>query len=116
MTDIHLVNISTRYLIMSGYTKTVEKELAFNFKPVVSEVKLPTRIIIAEPNPDLRLLYSFWLHSIRFGFKDITITDSGRKCIDELLKLTKCNEESNKPQQDIIVILECISRMFLRFK
>ena len=102
----HSITIDTEGHAVSGYTKTVEKESAFNFKPAVSEVKLPTRIIIAEPNPDLQLLYSFWLRSIRFGFKDITITDSGRKCIDELLKLTNCNEESNKPQQDIIVILD----------
>ena len=91
---------------MSGYTKTVEKEPAFNFKPNVSEVKLPTQIIIAEPNPDLRILYSLWLPSIGFGFKDVTITDSGRKCIDELVKLTNRNEESNKLQQDVIVILD----------
>jgi CheY-like chemotaxis protein len=69
---------------------------------------VPKRIIVTEPDPDLRLLYSLWLHSA--GFKDITITDSGRKCIDELLKLTNCNEESkssnNKPQQDIIIILD----------
>jgi CheY-like chemotaxis protein len=102
----HSITIDTEGHAVSGYTKTVEKELAFNFKPNVSEVKLPTRIIIAEPNPDLRLLYSFWLPSIGFGFKNVTIIDSGRKCIDELLKLTNCNEESNEPRQEVIVILD----------
>jgi CheY-like chemotaxis protein len=100
----HSITIDTEDHAVSGYTRTVEKEPAFNFKPNVSEVKLPTQIIIAEPDPDLRILYSLWLHSI--GSKDITITDSGRKCIDELLKLTNRNEESNKPQQDMIVILD----------
>lgn len=94
---------------MSGYTNTGKKEPACSVKSVASQVPLLTRIIVAEPDPDLRLLYSLWLHSA--GFKDnITITDSGRKCIDELLKLTNCNEESkssnNKPQQDIIIILD----------
>lgn len=94
---------------MSGYTNTGKKEPACSVKSVASQVPLLTRIIVAEPDPDLRLLYSLWLHSA--GFKDnITITDIGRKCIDELLKLTNCNEESkssnNKPQQDIIIILD----------
>src|SRR5215217_2794467 len=103
----HSITIDTEGYAVSGYIKTREKEPAYSVKPVVSQVKLPSRIIIAEPDCDLRLLYSFWLHST--GFKDITITDSGRKCIDGLLKLTNCNEESkssNKVNQDIIIILD----------
>jgi DNA-binding NtrC family response regulator len=41
-----------------------------------------------------------------FGFKNVTITGSGKKCIDELLKLTNCNKEGNKLRQDVIVILD----------
>jgi CheY-like chemotaxis protein len=104
----HSITIDTQGHAVSGYTNTGKKEPTCSVKSVASQVTLTTRIIVAEPDSDLRLLYSLWLHSA--GFKDITITDSGRKCIDELLKLTNCNEESkssnNKPQQDIIIILD----------
>ena len=41
--------------------------------------------LIAEPDPDLRQLYGIYLSQM--GYKDIVITDSGRKCLAEVLKL-----------------------------
>ena len=38
--------------------------------------------------------------------QSIGLKDTRRKCIDELLKLTNCNEDNNKPQQDMIIILD----------
>jgi hypothetical protein len=59
----------------------VKKKPVFKFLPPVPQVNLAARVVIAEPDRELRQLYNLWLRSI--GFKDITITASGRKCINE---------------------------------
>ena len=46
---------------------------------VLSQAGSSTRIIIVEPDYDLRLLYNIWRRSI--GFKDMVIVDSGRKVL-----------------------------------
>lgn len=60
--------------------------------------------MIAEPDPDLRHLYSIWLGQL--GFRDIVITDSGRKCLDEALKITTDTTKikNSKAQSDIIIL------------
>jgi CheY-like chemotaxis protein len=96
----HSIAIDTEGNIVPGYIRTVKKKS-------VPQVKLTARVVIAEPDRELRQLYNLWLRSI--GFKDITITASGGKCIEELFKLTKFNEQcknSSNPHQDIILILD----------
>ena len=103
----HSIAIDTEGNIVPGYIRTVKKKEVLKFNPPVPQLKLTARVVIAEPDPELRQLYNLWLRSI--GFKDITITASGRKCIDELFKLTKFNEQSknsSKYNQDIILILD----------
>jgi hypothetical protein len=103
----HSIAIDTEGNIVPGYIRTVKKKSVFKFIPPVLQVKLTARVVIAEPDPELRQLYNLWLRSI--GFKDITITAIRRKCIDELFQLTKFNEQcknSSNPHQDIILILD----------
>ena len=71
---------------------------------VVSQAGSSTRIIIVEPDPDLRLLYNIWRRSI--GFKDMVIVDSGRKCIEELVRYDVETKGSTRFRQDLIVILD----------
>ena len=86
----HSITIDTAGHIVTGYTKIkVEHQVAGH--KVVSEGTTALRIIIAEPNSDLRQLYSLWLPSI--GCNDIIITDSGRNCIDKVLNVYDGNEE-----------------------
>ena len=59
-----------------------------------------THILVAEPEPDLQHIYNMWLRSK--GFKNIIITDSGRKCLEELNKI------ENISQSNIIVILDSL--------
>jgi DNA-binding response OmpR family regulator len=58
-----------------------------------------THILVAEAELDLQHIYNFWLRSK--GFKNIVITDSGRKCLEELNKIENLSQMSN-----IIVILD----------
>ncbi|HYA84928.1 MAG TPA: response regulator [Candidatus Bathyarchaeia archaeon] len=58
-----------------------------------------TYILVAEPEPDLQYIYNMWLRSK--GFKNTLITDSGRKCLEEINKIENLSQGSN-----IIVILD----------
>ncbi|HXX98575.1 MAG TPA: response regulator [Candidatus Bathyarchaeia archaeon] len=60
----------------------------------------PIRILVVEPEPDHQQVYSIWLRSM--GFKEIVITNSGNKCLDEIL-----NRDLNKDKTvgfDIIIL------------
>lgn len=58
-----------------------------------------TYILVAEPELDIQHVYNMWLRSK--GFKNILITDSGRKCLEELNKIVNIPQRSS-----IIVILD----------
>jgi DNA-binding NtrC family response regulator len=64
-----------------------------------SQMKSQTHVLIAEPNPVLRSVYSMWLRSR--GFKNILVTDSGSKCIEEFDRIRNINQLPNP-----IVILD----------
>jgi CheY-like chemotaxis protein len=64
-----------------------------------SQTESQTHILIAEPNSELRSVYSMWLWSR--GFKNILVTDSGSKCIEEFDRIRNINQRSN-----VIVILD----------
>ena len=90
--DQHLHQISHNHSIVIdtiGHTIIVntgtKEEGIRSAKPIVSQIRLSKRILIAEPDPDLRQLYGIYLSQL--GYKDIVITDSGRKCLVEALKL-----------------------------
>ena len=104
----HSITIDTEGHLVSGYTKTIEGEPVHGSKPVVSQGELSTRIIIAEPYPDLQQFYSLWLRSR--GFKDMVITDSGKKCVDEFFKSTNGDEDTKSSSNDFpreaVVILD----------
>ena len=55
------------------------------------------KILIVEPDPDLRQLYGIYLRQM--GYKDIVITDSGRNCLVEALDIAH-------PQSYHVIILD----------
>jgi CheY-like chemotaxis protein len=73
-----------------------------SFSPEV--VIPPLRILVVEPDPDLQQVYGIWLSSM--GFNAI-ITDSGQKCLDEVLKATCEGEGKDKEKNecfDLIIL------------
>jgi len=68
-------------------------------EPTISLMESQTYILVAEPEPDLQYIYNMWLRSK--GFKNTLITDSGRKCLEEINKIENLSQGSN-----IIVILD----------
>jgi CheY-like chemotaxis protein len=79
----HSIVVDSAGHIIKIHTGTRE-ENSGSAKPIVSQIRLSKRILIAEPDPDLRHLYSIYLRQV--GYKGIVITDSGRKCLAEALK------------------------------
>jgi CheY-like chemotaxis protein len=80
----HSIVIDTAGRIVTVPTDSREERIG-SAKPIVSQKRLSKRILIAEPDPDLRHLYGIYLRQI--GYKEIVITDSGRKCLAEALKI-----------------------------
>jgi CheY-like chemotaxis protein len=66
-----------------------------SFSPEV--VIPPLRILVVEPDPDLQQVYGIWLSSM--GFNAI-ITESGQKCLDEVVKATCEGEGKDKNQNE----------------
>ncbi len=94
----HTMIIDTAGRTVTGYITA--KQAA---ESTISPLEIPIYILVAEPERDLQQIYSIWLSSL--GFKNIVITDSGKKCLDELLKITNTNK--NKTHGfDMIVILD----------
>jgi CheY-like chemotaxis protein len=61
--------------------------------------KKPKRILIAEPEPDIRVLYSLFTKQHGFSISDVSIVESGNKCLEILLSDTA---EGNN--YDIIIL------------
>ena len=94
----HTVTIDTTSRRVTGYITA--KEVA---ESAIYPLEIPIQILVAEPERDLQQIYSIWLRSM--GFKNIAITDSGKKCLDELLKITDTSK--NKTHGfDMIIILD----------
>ena len=58
------------------------------------------RILIAEPEPDIRVLYSLFTKQYDFSISNVTIVESGNKCLEILLSDTA--EDNNN--YDIIIL------------
>ncbi|MRN68266.1 MAG: response regulator [Nitrosopumilales archaeon] len=94
----HTVTIDTTSRRVTGYITA--KEVA---ESAIPPLEIPIQILVAEPERDLQQIYSIWLRSM--GFKNMAITDSGKKCIDELLNITDTSK--NKTHGfDMIIILD----------
>jgi hypothetical protein len=97
----HSITIDTEGHNVSGYIRS--REIEASSKSVYSPVK-SAQIIIAEPDPDLRLLYGLWQRST--GLVNMKMTDNGRGCIDEFYTYGKENKGDTTSHSDVIVILD----------
>src|SRR5436309_1175382 len=99
--------ILTRYTL-TRYTTAAHKEekvqVAQSSSYVSSSIEeLPIRVLVAEPDPDLQQIYSIWLRAM--GFKEIVITNGGKKCLDEILKSADVDKDKDKKDGFDIIIL-----------
>jgi CheY-like chemotaxis protein len=87
-------SVSSKPAGLSPFTSSFSSEV----------VTPPPRILVVEPDPDLQQVYVIWLSSM--GFNAI-VTDSGQKCLVEVLKATCGGEGKNKNKNegfDLIIL------------
>jgi CheY-like chemotaxis protein len=53
------------------------------------------RILIAEPNSDIRVLYSLFTKQHGFSISDVSIVENGNKCLEILLSNTADDDDNN---------------------
>jgi CheY-like chemotaxis protein len=68
----------------------------------------PKRILIAEPEPDIRVLYSLFTKQHGFSISDVSIVESGDKCLEILLsdRTAEDDDDNNKYNNYDIIILD----------
>jgi CheY-like chemotaxis protein len=66
-----------------------------------NQKRKPKRILIAEPEPDIRGLYSLFTKWYDFSISDVSIVESGYKCLELLLSDTAEDDNNN---YDIIIL------------
>jgi CheY-like chemotaxis protein len=64
--------------------------------------KKTQRILIAEPEQDIQFLYSIFAKQYRFSISDVSIVESGTKCLEILL--SDSNNNNNNNDYDIIIL------------
>ncbi len=104
----HSIIIDTAGYILTRYATAAYKEKKVEVAQLSSCVssieELPIRVLVAEPEPDLQQMYSIWLRFM--GFKEIVITNGGKKCLDEILKNADVNKDKDKTVGFDIIILD----------
>jgi CheY-like chemotaxis protein len=59
------------------------------------------RILIAEPEPDIQILYSLYIQQYGFSPLDVNIVENGNKCLDYIFSNT---DNNNYNDYDIIIV------------
>ena len=104
----HSITMDTSDCVFADYVSVSNKSTGLSSVPfsVSPEVKLPPpRILVVEPDPDLQQVYGIWLSSMGFN---AVIADSGKKCLDEVLKATckQAGKNKNKDEGFDIIMLD----------
>jgi CheY-like chemotaxis protein len=64
--------------------------------------KKTNRILIAEPEPDIQILYSLYTKQYGFSLSDINIVENGNKCLEYIFSNT--DENKNDNDYDIVIL------------
>ncbi len=57
--------------------------------------KKPKRLLIAEPDSDIHVLYSLFTKQYGFSISDVSIVENGNKCLEIIHSNRKDNNENN---------------------
>ncbi len=63
--------------------------------------KKTRRILIAEPEPDIQVLYSLYTKQYGFSLSDVNIVENGNKCLEYIFSNTDYNNDND---YDIIIL------------
>ena len=65
--------------------------------------KKPKRILIAEPERDIQVLYSLFTKQYGFSIADVNIVENGNKCLESVFSNTE-EDNNNNNDYDIIIL------------
>jgi CheY-like chemotaxis protein len=82
---------------------TITIDLNQSIKNQKKKKKKTNRIIIAEPEPDIQILYSLYTKQYGFSLSDINIVENGNKCLEYIFSNTDDNN-NNDNDYDIIIL------------
>lgn len=66
--------------------------------------KKTKRILIVEPEPDIRVLYSLFINQHGISLSDVNIVENGNKCLEYLFSNAVENNNNNDNDYDIIIV------------
>jgi CheY-like chemotaxis protein len=67
--------------------------------------KKTKRILIAEPEPDIQYLYSLYTKQYGFSISDVSIVESGNKCLEIVFSnIDDNNNDNDNDDYDIIIL------------
>ncbi|MGZ5501217.1 MAG: MEDS domain-containing protein [Nitrososphaeraceae archaeon] len=66
--------------------------------------KRPKRILIAEPEPDIQVLYSIFAKQYVFSISDVSIVENGIKCLEIVFSNTAEDDYDNNNDYDVIIL------------
>ncbi len=75
--------------------------------PQKKQKRKSTRILIAEPDSDIHVLYSIFTKQYGFSISDVKVVKNGKKCleiIDSCIEDNNENNENNNNDYDIFIV------------
>lgn len=95
-----ILSLDTKGRLNGMHTITID----LNQNTAENQKIKPKRILIAEPEPDIRVLYSLFTKRYDFSISDVSIVESGNKCLEILLSDTAEENNNNDNDYDIIIL------------
>jgi CheY-like chemotaxis protein len=97
-----ILSLDTKSRLNGTHTITID----LNQSTAENQKRKPKRILIAEPNSDIRVLYSLFAKQYGFSISDVSIVESGNKCLEILLsdRTEDDNNNNNYNNYDIIIL------------
>jgi CheY-like chemotaxis protein len=94
-----ILSLDTKGRLNGMHTITID----LNQPIAENQKRKPNRILIAEPEPDIRVLYSLFTKRYGFSISDVSIVESGNKCLEILLS-DRTEDDNNYNNYDIIIL------------
>ena len=64
----------------------------------------PKRLLIAEPDSDIHVLYSLFTKQYGFSISDVKVVQNGNKCLEIIDSSKEDNNENNNNDYDIFIV------------
>ena len=101
----HLLS-ETKGRLNATHTITIDLNQSIENQNKKTKQKKTKRILIAEPEPDIQVLYSLFTKQYGFSISDVNIVESGNKCLESVFsnRDENNNNNNNNDYYDILIL------------